>query len=75
MKAMMTIHYTCFSCHSGNEIYPQLGEVKDLCHICQHEQLLKFNQQHLDGILQECPVCQRKDFYQQKDRQVELTGW
>jgi len=68
----LQIHYTCQSCSSGNEILvpPHLlsGELhKDACHICQYEQTLKFHPENQVDELHQCVVCERKDFYKQKD--------
>lgn len=71
MKSLQ-IHYTCKECHSGNEIfvpsaYRQDQEFHDKCHICEHIQPLKFYPENLQNQLHQCVVCERKDFYKQKD--------
>lgn len=64
---MMTAHFTCKNCGSGIHVYPSLDAEKLLCEVCQHEQPVHFTQEHVDGVLKECPECQRADFYSQKD--------
>lgn len=64
---MMTAHFTCKNCGSGIHVYPSVEAHIVVCEVCQQEQAVYFNQSHVDGILQDCPGCQRKDFYSQKD--------
>lgn len=64
---MMTVQITCEECGSGNEVLPSLEADKVVCHICNHVTPLHFNENHMRGELEECPCCQRKDFYKQKD--------
>jgi hypothetical protein len=64
---MMTVHLTCKNCGSGINLVPSLEASVAKCDICSHEQPVKFDQNHLDGVLEDCPECQRKDFYSQKD--------
>jgi hypothetical protein len=68
----LKIHYTCSECHSGNEVYPpevlvSEREYTDQCHVCGKNQELLFLSEHCEGKLSTCVVCERKDFYQQKD--------
>jgi hypothetical protein len=68
----LQIHYTCQNCQSGNEVLVpknfQPGEVfQDKCHVCEHVQPLKFSTENSNDILHQCVVCERKDFYKQKD--------
>lgn len=64
---MMEIQVTCTSCGSGIEVHPDTSSHKIECGICQHVQDVKFTEEHMQGILKECPVCSRQDFYKQKD--------
>jgi hypothetical protein len=64
---MMTAHFTCKSCGSGIHVYPSLEASMIKCEVCQIEQAVHFNEDHVDGILKDCPGCNRKDFYSQKD--------
>ena len=64
---MMTAHFTCKSCGSGIHVYPSIDASMVKCEICQHQQEVYFNQDHIEGILKDCPGCQRRDFYSQKD--------
>jgi hypothetical protein len=64
---MMTVHLTCKHCGSGINLVPSLDATIAKCDICSHEQPVKFDQNHTHGILEDCPECQRKDFYSQKD--------
>lgn len=63
----MTMASPCAQCGSKIEIYcgrePQLAN----CPQCGHEQEFNFTPNMAEGILDTCPCCQRKDFYQQKD--------
>ncbi|GAB4014127.1 MAG: hypothetical protein Fur0010_11830 [Bdellovibrio sp.] len=64
---MMTVTLTCPECGSGVHVYPnQNAEIAE-CDVCQHHIPLKFNADHEAGILKDCPCCERKDFYQQRD--------
>jgi len=63
----MTIHITCPQCGSGINVLPGLHADKADCSICQHVVALKFTPAHTEGKLEDCVVCERKDFYQQKD--------
>ena len=64
---MMEVTLTCEECGSGINIHPTLSATQAECTICHHKQAVKFNQDHVDGKLCECPSCSRKDFYSQKD--------
>jgi hypothetical protein len=64
---MMEVQITCPTCGSSVEVLPDLNAHKVNCDVCQHVQDVKFTQEHVEGILKECPVCTRQDFYQQKD--------
>lgn len=64
---MMEVQITCSSCGSGIEVVPDHSATKVSCDICAHVQDVKFTQDHEQGILKECPVCTRQDFYKQKD--------
>lgn len=78
MKTLQ-VHYTCKNCQSGNEVLvptilisanndEQLFQQhKDFCHVCQQEQDLKFYPENKENCLHQCIVCDRKDFYKQKD--------
>lgn len=71
----LKIHYTCTSCQSGNEVYfPSKEDVdgneifKDQCHICKNEQTITaHSDENKNNELHVCCICDRKDFYQQKD--------
>lgn len=64
---MMTVEITCPECGSGINIYPSLEAKEAQCDVCEHTMPVKFDQNHVDGNLEDCPVCERKDFFQQKD--------
>lgn len=64
---MMTVQFTCKNCGSGIHVYPALDAKKIQCDICKHEQDVNFNQSEVDGVLKHCPLCNRQDFYSQKD--------
>lgn len=64
---MMSVQITCPKCTSSVEIHPDHEAHKAECSVCQHSIDVKFNSEHEHGILKECPVCSRQDFYKQKD--------
>ncbi|MFT6068532.1 MAG: hypothetical protein ACJAT2_002313 [Bacteriovoracaceae bacterium] len=64
---MMTVEITCPECGSGINIYPSVDAKSADCDVCQHSVPTKFNEEHTEGRLCDCPVCERKDFFQQKD--------
>lgn len=64
---MMTVQFTCQKCGSSVHVYPEVSASKIHCDVCQHEQEVKFDKNHEEGILKDCPCCGRKDFYSQKD--------
>ncbi len=64
---MMEIQITCPACQSSVEVFPDHLASKVECEICKHVIDVKFTKDHEEGILKECPVCTRMDFYKQKD--------
>ncbi len=64
---MMEVQITCSSCGSSIDVLPNHLAHKVECDICKHVQDVKFTQEHEAGILKECPVCTRMDFYKQVD--------
>ncbi len=64
---MMSVQITCTNCGSSVEVHPDQHAHKVNCEICKHTMDVKFNSEHEQGILKECPVCSRQDFYKQKD--------
>ncbi len=64
---MMSVQITCPNCASGVHVYPSATATAAECDVCQHRIELKFDENHLKAHLEDCPVCARKDFYQQKD--------
>lgn len=64
---MMEVQITCTSCGSSIEVLPDHHALKVECDVCKHVQEVKFTLEHEQGILKECPVCSRMDFYKQKD--------
>ena len=63
----MTVLFTCKNCGSAIHVYPEASAHKIQCDVCQSEEVVKFNKEHEQGILKDCPCCERKDFYSQKD--------
>lgn len=64
---MMEVTITCSNCQSGINIQPSTEANFAKCDICDHDTPIKFNSEHVAGKLKDCPVCERKDFYSQKD--------
>lgn len=64
---MTEVTLTCKKCGSGIYLTPD----KDLdhvnCRICEEPHKVLFDQNLLSNQLVQCPCCQRKDFYKQKD--------
>ena len=46
---------------------PSLNASAAQCDVCSHVTPLHFQAAHIDAQLEDCPVCERKDFYRQKD--------
>lgn len=65
MKMEVTI--TCSDCGSGIHIFPSVDSHKVDCEICGKIEKINFTENHEKGILKECPCCERRDFYSQKD--------
>ncbi|WP_127718417.1 hypothetical protein [Halobacteriovorax sp. HLS] len=64
---MMEVTLTCSECGSGIHIHPDVDAHKAICDVCSNEMNVTFDENHAKGILKDCPCCQRKDFYSQKD--------
>lgn len=64
---MMEVQITCPSCKSSIEVLPDHNALRVECDVCKHIVDVKFTHEHEEGILRECPVCTRMDFYKQKD--------
>ncbi|MFP5458878.1 MAG: hypothetical protein ACLGG7_09115 [Bacteriovoracia bacterium] len=64
---MMSVHITCPECGSGINVYPSTTAKAAACDICKHIVPVNFDTNHANSHLEDCPVCARKDFYQQKD--------
>lgn len=71
----MEVTITCPSCGSGIHVKPTATASSAKCDVCQHEVPVSFNADQEAGKLCQCPVCSRKDFYQQKDfnRKIGVT--
>ena len=63
----MQIQITCKQCGSGVTVLPSLSATAANCDVCQHVTPLMFKPAHMESKLEDCVVCERKDFYQQKD--------
>jgi hypothetical protein len=64
---MMEVQITCSSCGSSIEVHPDRLAQKVDCAVCKHVTELHFTPVHEEGRLESCPVCERQDFYKQKD--------
>lgn len=71
----MEVTITCPECGSGIHVLPATSAVQASCDVCQHAVDVKFTADDEAGKLCQCPVCSRKDFYQQKDfnRKIGVT--
>ncbi len=63
----MNVTITCENCGSGINVIPDQKASQAKCEICEHLTDVKFTEQDEASNLCQCPVCSRKDFYQQKD--------
>ena len=66
-KDMMTVTMTCPECGSAISVYPNVEASHAKCDVCSHEVPVTFSEEHVGGNLKQCPCCDRKDFYKQKD--------
>jgi hypothetical protein len=64
---MMTVLLTCPNCGSGVHVYPKAQATQATCNVCEHQIALHFQAEHEQSTLHQCGVCERKDFYVQKD--------
>jgi hypothetical protein len=64
---MMAIQITCTSCGSSVEVHPDRLAHQAKCDVCQHSMDVTFSPELEQGLLKDCPVCTRQDFYKQKD--------
>lgn len=64
---MMEIQITCNQCGSSIDVHPSVSSVKVNCEVCHNVQDINCTDSHVEGVLNECPVCSRQDFYKQKD--------
>lgn len=69
---MMEVQITCKACGSSIEVLPDHLARKVQCDVCQEVQDVNFTKEQEEGILKECPVCSRQDFYKQKDFNVKI---
>ena len=67
MSKKMEVTLTCSECGSAIHIYPSIDAKEAQCGVCQTFNPVKFNADHDQGVLKDCPSCERKDFYKQKD--------
>jgi len=72
---MMTVEITCKECGSGINVYPSVDAHKVECDVCDKIHEVKFSKDQENGIIKDCPICERKDFYTQKDfnRKIGVT--
>ncbi len=72
---MMTVQITCTECGSGINVIPSANADRVKCDVCEKVLTVKFNENHEKSQLTDCPVCERKDFYTQKDfnRKIGVT--
>lgn len=72
---MMEVTLTCSECGSGIHVHPDQEAKIAKCEVCSNEMAVSFNEDHMNGVLKDCPCCARKDFYSQKDfnRKIGVT--
>ena len=72
---MIEVTITCSECGSGIHVHPNRNATEAVCQVCQTTTTVKFSAEIENGNLHQCPVCDRKDFYKQKDfnRKIGVT--
>lgn len=65
----MELTITCPNCGSAVDIDAKAsyGNSQVNCQICQHSIDISLTEEHREGHVNCCPICQRRDFYSQKD--------
>lgn len=63
----MMVTITCPNCGSAINVEAGKENQVAVCDVCQHKVTCHFDESHHQGIVKSCVVCERKDFYQQKD--------
>lgn len=63
----MEVTITCPECGSAISIYPTENVSEAECRVCETKVPVKFKPDHFESVLKDCPSCERKDFYKQKD--------
>lgn len=64
---MMEVTLTCSKCGSAIGILPSREVNMAGCRVCENQMAVSFTHDHELGRLLQCPCCQRRDFYSQKD--------
>lgn len=64
---MMEVTFTCPECQSGVHVFPKADANTADCGVCEHKFPVHFKKEHEEGIVKCCPMCERQDFYSQKD--------
>jgi hypothetical protein len=64
---MMEVQVTCKNCGSSIEVHPLQRAHKIECDVCKSVENVTFTHEHESGLLKQCPVCTRQDFYKQVD--------
>ena len=72
---MIEITITCKECGSGINVHPNTLANEVVCQICKAPTPVNFTKELESGVVKDCPVCGRKDFYKQKDfnRKIGVT--
>ena len=70
---MMEVTLTCQECGSGIHIHPNQNTTDVACPICQTINSVKFNAEHEDSIVKDCPKCERKRFLSTK--RLQPKNW
>ena len=72
---MIEVTITCKDCGSGIHVHPDREATTAVCQVCQSATNVTFSKELEEGVVKDCPVCGRKDFYKQKDfnRKIGVT--
>lgn len=65
--SQLEVTLTCIECGSGIHVHPTNEATSAKCVVCETLNPVKFDENHMKGIVKDCPKCGRKDFFKQKD--------
>jgi predicted RNA-binding Zn-ribbon protein involved in translation (DUF1610 family) len=63
----MTVLFTCDQCEMGVHVHPSKETPQVQCPHCDNTITVKFTKEQEQGVVKDCPKCERQDFYSQRD--------